>query len=374
MLNFVYNFLIINFFYIFLILKWNSVFLGFNKKSYIIFAIYHFLLTLTYIFIFSNADADYKTYLELKHAKPFDIYVFLTTTEFVYSIIYCLKNFLYLIDLNILFFFSIISFFGISIIVKNLMIIGVEKKNALYFFLIPGIHFWTSVPGKDSLILFFLAFFFYFYLNRKLLISCFFIILVLLIRPHIGVIFLLSLVVSEFFFIKGYKRLIVILVSLLFFYFIFTAGFSSGYFKNPDFVSENFFLQMINQLNSQLHKFETSSTYYESTNIYLNIFNYVIFPIKFIFKNNSLTINLSIMLEVYSFMLIIFLIIKQKSEIKLKKNVIIFLIMCTFFYLMLLPQVFFNYGLNVRQKWMIVPFLIYLSFFIKNLFLKINKK
>ena len=162
MLSLIYNSLIINSFYLFLIFKWNSFFLNIDKKRYTIFIFYHFFLTAFYVFVFSTTEADYQTYLELKHVKSFDVYNFLTTTEFVYSIIYFLKNFLYFKDHNIILFFSLISFLGVSIIIKNLIKIGVEKKIALYLFFIPGVHFWTSAPGKDSLILFFLAFFFIF--------------------------------------------------------------------------------------------------------------------------------------------------------------------------------------------------------------------
>ena len=130
---------------------------------------------------------------------------------------------------------------------------------------------------------------------------------------------------------------------------------------------------MLTFLNTQSLKFDQSTSGYDSSNIYLNIFNYIIFPLEFIFRNNSISVNGFILVEILTLIFLITLISQQKNEFKIDKRIIYFLCICIFIYLMLLPQVYFNYGLNARQKWMIIPFIIYFSFLLKNLFVKIKK-
>ena len=79
------------------------------------------------------------------------------------------------------------------------------------------------------------------------------------------------------------------------------------------------------------------------------------------------------MVELFTLLFVVILIKKNKKNIKLDKKLMYFLLACALIYLLILPQALFNFGVNIRQKWMIVPFLIYLSFFLKNLFVKLNK-
>ena len=133
---------------------------------------------------------------------------------------------------------------------------------------------------------------------------------------------------------------------------------------------------MFSKISDVSTRFSVSSTSYESSNIYLNIFNYIIFPLEFIFKKNSLLVNLSIMLEAFTLVFLLILITNQKknnNNLNIDKKIIIFLIMCNLIYLMILPQALFNFGLNSRQKWMVVPFLIYLIFLLKNLFVRLKR-
>lgn len=130
---------------------------------------------------------------------------------------------------------------------------------------------------------------------------------------------------------------------------------------------------MFSKLSDISLKFSDSSTSYQSSNIFFNIFNYILFPLEFTFKNNSLLVNLSIMLETLTLIYVLILISDQKQNINTDKKLIYFLTSFSLIYLMVLPQVLFNFGLNIRQKWMIIPFLIYLIFLLKNLIVKMNK-
>ena len=130
---------------------------------------------------------------------------------------------------------------------------------------------------------------------------------------------------------------------------------------------------MLGKVNEMSLKFSNSDTSYEVNNVFLNIFNYLVFPIDYIFKQNSLIVNSSILLEILSLIFLVNLLMKNQKNIKIEKKIIYFLLIISLVYLMILPPALFNFGLNIRQKWMIIPFLIYLSFFLKNLFVKMNR-
>ena len=72
------------------------------------------------------------------------------------------------------------------------------------------------------------------------------------------------------------------------------------------------------------------------------------------------------MLEIFTFVLIGTLLSASKVKSKIDKNIITLISCCLLVYLLIMPNVFFNYGINSRQKWMILPFLIYFLFSFKN--------
>ena len=373
MLSALYNYLLIVFLLFFFIREISFKYFKLSRNEFFISFFYHFLLTIIFLILFKNQPADYKHYLELKHIKNFSIQHSFASSEMVYNFIKIFRNNLFFNDFNIILLFSSISYFGILIFIKNLIQIGVDKKTALLIFFIPGIHFWTSLPGKDCFVLFFLSFFFYMYINKRIIFSLFFIFLVLLLRPHIGTIFLLSVFLAEFLIIKRYKKFIISLFFVVIFFFILNSAITSGYLLNKNVFTENFIFQMLGKVNEMSLKFSNSETSYEVNNVFLNIFNYLVFPIDYIFKQNSLVVNSSILLEILSFIFLVNLLVKHQKNIKIEKKIIYFLLIISLVYLMILPQALFNFGLNIRQKWMIIPFLIYLSFFLKNLFVKINR-
>lgn len=377
MLNILYNFFFINILLFIFSKNLSSKFFKLKKNKFLILFIYHLFFTTSYIYFFQDKPADYQKYIALKYTKvkDFSFSDSFTGTELVYTIIKFFKNILFFDELNIIFIFSIISFFGIIIFIENLIKIGVDKKIAYLLFFIPSIHFWTSSPGKDSLILFFLSCFFKFYIDRKLMISMFLLFFVLLIRPQIGTIFFISIAITEFIIVSSWiKKAFIIFFISLFFYSVLNLDFSSGYITNTSIFSDNIFYQMLSQINSITYKFIDTSTSYHPSHFTINIFNYMFFPIEFIFSNNSFIVNASILIEIFAIFLLLIVLKKHKNNFKLDKKMLYFLIICTLLYLMILPQTFFNYGLNARQKWMIIPFIIYLSFFLKNLIVKLKKK
>ena len=120
--------------------------------------------------------------------------------------------------------------------------------------------------------------------------------------------------------------------------------------------SDNLIYQMLGKINELSIKFNSLNSSYEINNLYFNIFNYLIFPIDFIFKENSLFINLAIFLEILSLIFVLNLLINHNNHVIVDKKLVYFLATLTLIYLMILPQALFNFGINIRQKWMIIPF------------------
>lgn len=357
-------------------IKLNSKYFKINQNLFNFFLFYHGSLTLLYLLVFRGKSADYYTYLFLVNNRSLhdmiDFYSFLSS-NFVYQFVIFFK-FIFLNDFSIMVIFSLISFFGTIIIIQNLIKLGIDKKIAYMVFFIPGLHFWTGVIGKDCLILFFLACFFYFYIDKKFIYSNIFLIPVFLIRPHVGILFFLSVALNEIISKKGHMKFILLLISLPIIYIFFNLPIiQSLLFNSNDALSYNFIEKIFMELNSLSEKFSTSGSGYEKSSLYVNIFNYVIFPFEFIVSNNSLSVNTFIFVEIITLIFISIIILKQKKEFEIDKRIIYFLGICIFVYLMIIPQVFFNFGLNARQKWMIIPFIIYISFLLKNLFVKIKK-
>ena len=67
------------------------------------------------------------------------------------------------------------------------------------------------------------------YMNKKFLISLVFILFVILIRPQVGVVFLISIGLTEFYFVKGVKKFIVLIGTLVVFYIVLNSSLTGGY-------------------------------------------------------------------------------------------------------------------------------------------------
>lgn len=365
-----FNTVFINFFFLYSFFLLNDKFFKLNKLIFINLIFYHLFFTFFYIFYFQDSAADYKTYLNLTTFRGFNLKG-LVSADLITTICAFFKNILFLNNYNIILFFSLLSLSGIILFYKNLIKLGLEKKIAKFFLFIPGMHFWTCVPGKDSLIFFLLSFFFYLYLDKRLILSLLLILSVFLVRPHVGFIFFSALIITEFFFIKGQKKIILLVTFVIVFFIVLNIGPVSYFFVDQKSISQNIFLQMFSHFNNYTEKFILTDTGYESSNFLLNIFSYIFFPPEFIFRNNSLLVNLTIMTEVVIFTIIIHFLFKSKN-IMFDKKIFYFLLICCILYFLVIPQVLFNFGINIRQKWMILPFLIYLSFFLKYLLVKIK--
>lgn len=370
MFEILFNTLFINFFFLNILFIANNKYFKLDRLIFIFLLFYHLLITFFNIIYFKDGAADYKTYLNLTTFNGFN-FKGLVSADLITTICAFFKNILFFNDYNIILFFSLLSLTGIIIFYKNLIKLGLEKKIAVFFLFIPGMHFWTCIPGKDSIILFLLSFFFYFYLDKKLIVSLLFVFAVFLVRPHIGFIFFASVVITEFFLMRGTKKIIFIMLFACISLIVLNMGSVSYFFIDQKSTSDNVLIQMFSHFNNFTEKFIHSDTGYESSFFLFNIFNYLIIPIEFIFRSNALIVNLTIMIELVVFSLFIHFILRSK-KVFFEKKIFYFLLICCLFYFLIIPQALFNFGINIRQKWMILPFFIYFSFLLKNLLVKIN--
>ena len=158
----------------------------------------------------------------------------------------------------------------------------------------------------------------------------------------------------------------------------FSASKSNFMFFLYQFCHENNFLEIIQQIKqfgSILN--EGTGSDYSHKGIIYNIFSYLFFPFEFI--NNHLNFIFFAILE--SLFLIYILVLVSKNDLKktnINNSTCIFLLFVIFFYLIIylsiFPNVYSNFGLVIRQKLMIIPFIFFFILSLKNFSLLRYKK
>ena len=133
-------------------------------------------------------------------------------------------------------------------------------------------------------------------------------------------------------------------------------------------------IQQVRQFGSILN--EGTGSDYSHKNLIYNIFSYLFFPFEFI--NRDLGFLSFAILEGLVLFYIIFIVAKYDlKKININYDTSIFLVFLSFFYIIIylsiFPNVFGNFGLVLRQKLMIVPFLFFFILSLKN-FLSIQDK
>lgn len=101
--------------------------------------------------------------------------------------------------------YSCIGFLGIWLLYKSLKILSKDNQfiNKYYiielFLLLPNLHFWTAIIGKEPVIFLSLSASLYFFIQHKYIVTAFTILVVLAIRPHVGLmIFITALLYLTF--------------------------------------------------------------------------------------------------------------------------------------------------------------------------------
>ncbi|MDB3890276.1 hypothetical protein N9337_06670 [Candidatus Pelagibacter sp.] len=271
----------------------------------------------------------------------------------------------YLIHILNLHYFSIFIFLGffsslgflLLFISFNELLSKFQFNNNLLFglFLIPSWHFFSSFPGKDGIILFGIGLLSYCIIKKNFLFMVISIILIFLVRPQVSFVILVTglFVFIHYFLILKLKKKIfypIGLISITVLFLFLLKNFSPLYFGHII----NFF-----EIGSTVRNYDNNfSGWYETnSNILLNSFKYILYPLfdfSTVFRAGISVENI----------LILFLILKAISNFNrerflkiVNEKQIVFSFVFFIIMLILLSNLTANIGITSRHKWMIMPFL-----------------
>lgn len=270
--------------------------------------------------------------------------------------------------LDMFLLFHIAGFLGICFLYRTVIeTIPVQqssraKKAKIILFLLPGMHFWTSAIGKDSVIFLGITLCYWglaSFKQRLVYFACGFLI-VLLVRPHIAIFILVAVGFSIFWGkdipLRWRTALTIVVVTVCFVILPFVLNYIGLASTNPESLDEYF---------------EKRQSYYSEGGSNVDISGYP-FPLKFLtflyrpfFFDTTSTLGLAVSVEnlillLFSIVLFsnLFLRLYQQHPNKffLRFNIFYFLLTTS-----LLSLTTTNLGLAIRQKIMILPSLIILT-------------
>jgi len=244
--------------------------------------------------------------------------------------------------------FGSLSYIGFWILFR---IIQAHKIQYLWLvLLIPSLHFWTSGFGKDSLSFLFISTFLYGVLKNKLHYMILSLVVIFLIRPHIAVIFgsiyLLTTLFNPNIRLRikliGSIAILGLLVSTL--NILYTYLGINNLFGLYDFAL----------LMQKQNLYGGSSIDISEYSLPLQVFTYLFRPF---FESLNLSYML-VSLDNLIYFLIFLWVVMNKKFINFKDPVNIYLILTFFIFSIIMGFTIANLGLALRQKIMIMPFLL----------------
>ncbi len=346
-----------------------------NKVEVYVFFIYHCLFSIFFSFYtISRFRVDPVSNYLWSLTNPDD---YLPGKDFIEFLVHLFSYHLSLSYFSVTLIFGFTGLIGILFLYKILIKLTKNRHNYYYYFgfiflLFPSFHFWNSGIGKDSLILMALSItlywmFFQKNINFSIIISFF---LILMIRPHI------ALILSPFLFLillssentNKITKYFVTIISLIFMYI--TLPMMLKYVGiNINSYSELFSNNIINQITTiishreTLNYSETAGYNLKNLSIYQKIFNFLFGPMPYEAKSTfQLYVSLENILLLLIFLIILFYNLVS-GQVLLKYNNIILLTYIVLF-LIIFSLNTGNYGISNRQKWMILPYILFFLFFL----------
>ena len=360
-------------------------FIYYWKKDYFILTLY--LYHAIFLFLFDywavSKGADILQYEFFTREFIFDLK---PGIDFLYTLISFFRIFISLETISII--FNFIGFIAIVLFYETLKKINSGDIYAKLICLTPSLHFFTSTIGKDTLVFFGLMCVIFYLLNNQIYKKTLFnfnmiifgFLIILMIRPHIFVLsfpfFLFSILIYK---IKSkfslYLLYLLLALSALTLFYIndLLCIFVQPFCDEESFVD---ILRQVNEFGERLAADNMGSDYRLSIIPY-NIFAYLLFPFEAVF-NNSMFHKFGVIDSLYN-LFFFFLIIKNISSKNYKINsynnsILLFLSLYVIVFLSIFPNTFSNFGLNLRQKIMIWPYLLIFFIFLKNLILSAKLK
>jgi hypothetical protein len=315
------------------------------KNVLILLVIYAYHLLFAYFYYSTPTDA------QSMYQEGLDI--FLTTlpssgNEVVLYIANICNEYLHLSYLSATILFASLSYIGFWMLFQ---IIQNHKIKYLWLILlIPSMHFWTAGFGKDCLVFFFISTLLYGVQKNKLYYILLALIGIYLFRPHIaalfGSIYVLTLLFSSSvsFRVKLIATLAALGVALT------TASYLLSYLDIDGFLDiYNFALMMQGQ-----NLYGGSSYNVSEYNTFLQVFTYLFRPF---FESINLSILIVSIDNLIYFSIFLWVIINIKL-ISFKDPVLFYLILSFCIFSLIMGFTIANLGLALRQKIMIMPFLL----------------
>ena len=351
-----------------------------NHLIYLLIYFVHFLIfCFAILFYINNFSSDVNGYMDYalnynglyKNKERILIWQpFSTGTSLIKTSTYFFYNYLYLSKFNIYLIYSSIGLFGFFIYLKNLNFNYGEKKIFkaivyLLFLLLPSFHFFSSLVGKEGIFFLITALLIYStkdFNNRKILflLSLF---LAFLIRPQVGLIMFISITpfyILQYLFNKNnsiYKITITILTLIILFELLCLRFFNLHFFE---FVK--IFKLILEQIISRadLADIGSSGIIISDYNFFQLLFNYLFGPSISSIKNYFYFIAAieGIFLIILISLMISFINFKKITKIAIFR--IFPLISYCFIFLIVMSYATSNLGIAIRQKWMILPVIIYI--------------
>jgi hypothetical protein len=303
-------------------------------------------------------------------------YYLWATTDIFYEI--SIKSHFYLIYLvrflnltlgfnyiQICLIFNIIGSIGLIFLVSILQNIfyknytNTDRLIILFLILFPSLNFYTSSIGKDAIIITASSMFLYSILriNNRILLFIFSIVIITVIRPYVGFFIFFAFMI---FYVLNIFKFHFILNSFILFFIALSFTFGSSTFLteyNIKFNNIDFIYQFI---ESRQNSYQQSNTY---TNLQEMFFLFR--PISYLFRPFIFEVNNPLMLVAgleNLFLLFVFCYYILRINIKniFNNKDLQFIFIFSTVFLIFLSNVTPVLGMAVRQKWMILIFMIYL--------------
>jgi len=336
---------------------------------------YFFLIKIIYllIFLYLNISGTYSMDTKSLFAdyKNFNPNNFPIGNQIIYGL-----NYFFLYFFNLSFYNINLIFIFPNIFCTILLLDLIRKiKNKQIIFLLyillslPSFNLWTVGLNKDMLSFLMFSIFLYGVYKEKFILIIISIVFSFLIRPYLTWIILAALLIYIIFVgskkilngnyninsIKNFFYGLIIFISIISIFF-FTKSFIGPFGR---MLVSGELIEIIHNL--QNHYADTKLGIPEGNNLFIRTINYIFFPLfnMFIGKLEPNFILYLIFIENIFLLLSLVVILRNFKFKTFKENNLFFYISIINFLLLLiiLSTVTSNYGIAMRQKWMIIPYL-----------------
>lgn len=262
----------------------------------------------------------------------------------------------------IYFFFNILSLIIFSKIIYD-PILSKERPIDYFFYIFflfsPSLNFWISGINKESITFLGIVGLILSFQNKKIIFSLIFISLIILVRPYIF--FLLFFSYLAYLFIKFNKKTLSYLLILILLVIVFLVMHKYQVFLRIPFdvLSLDSIIEFIDSRQNKLFEGGHLNLSIKDSNFLFLLFSYLFRPS--IFEVNNLFYMIVAIDNLFILLFVIYrLFFCIKFKFKISSDIVFISLIFFTITLLLLTLTSTNLGIALRQKWMILPFLIIL--------------